>query len=144
MSARPFRYHTDCVSSTAELIGAMRDSPHDRVLTYSEFRGAVEGLNTWAWRHGYDKDLKLKNDWAVSFHESVYDGLRCYYLQWSGIEFIWTTEGAGGEDFGWGYGSIHVEQRPERSHMSGKRPTTGIVVASQFWGHAGDRSGRVG
>jgi hypothetical protein len=34
----------------------------------------------------------IKDDWAVSFHSSTYRGRRCYYIQHSGIEYIWIKE----------------------------------------------------
>jgi len=40
---------------------------------------------------GYDKIkdvLKIDEDYSVSFHRSKFKGKRCYYVRWSGIEFI--------------------------------------------------------
>jgi hypothetical protein len=42
---------------------------------------------------GYDwrlrpRDLTMKRDFHVSYHRSVWQGRRCYYVRWSAIEFI--------------------------------------------------------
>jgi len=33
-------------------------------------------------------DLKLRDDWAVHFHKSTYEGRPCYYMDHSRIEYI--------------------------------------------------------
>ena len=87
-------YLTCCVNSTARKIDAMTEA--GREITYQTFRGHVPDVDRWAVQHGYDRPecrqpggLKLQHDYAVSFYESTYDGESCYYLRWSGIEFIW-------------------------------------------------------
>ena len=103
-----FRYETCCVESTAELIDALTDDEVAVEISHDEFATAVEGLDEWATSKGYELDpedgLTLVADWHVSYHRSVYDGRPCFYLRWSGIEFIWTEAGGGGST-GFGYGS---------------------------------------
>lgn len=107
-SVRPhltYRYETCCVESMAELIDALTDDDVAVELDHDEFAAAVEGLDEWAVSKGYDLDpeegLTLAQDWHVSYYQSVYDGRPCFFLQWSGIEFIWTEAGHG-ESFGYG------------------------------------------
>lgn len=99
-----FRYETCCVLSTDELITELRDSAED--VTEAEFRAACEGVDDWAVAHGYDLDpddgLTLSEDWHVSWERGTYDGRPCFFLTWSGIEFVWTDAGEGSD---WGYGS---------------------------------------
>jgi len=91
-------YETDCVSSDGPSINAMRDHPAERRVTYETMLKHCDGLLDWAHDNNYDlrsdaadsHGLTLKNDWAVSYHKSFFQGRRCYYLVWSGIEFIWT------------------------------------------------------
>ena len=64
-------------------------------VTYRTMRRVCEGLQEWAKAHGYDNDLPLSKDWHVSYHRSTFKGKLCYFLQWSGIEYIWTDAGAG-------------------------------------------------
>jgi len=33
-------------------------------------------------------DLKLRADWAVSYHKGVFEGRPCYYMDHSRIEYI--------------------------------------------------------
>ena len=97
-----YRYEICCVDSTGELIDAMKDDAQD--VTYRTFRAHCEGVDEWAKSKGYDRrsnqGLTLKADWAVSYHKGIYDGRPCYFLCWSGIEYIW-TEAGGGEGFGY-------------------------------------------
>ena len=39
---------------------------------------------------GSQRGLHLKDDWAVHFYRSRYDGAPCYYIEHSLIEHIWT------------------------------------------------------
>lgn len=86
-----YRFETDCVHSTAEWIDEMTERAVD--VTYRTVLRHCEGLLEWAQSVGYvvrGDGLKLKDDWHVGFHKSVYRGKPCYYVQWSGIEHIWT------------------------------------------------------
>jgi hypothetical protein len=63
-------------------------------VTYETMRHHCEGLVDWLlWkgvvtdRYGMVPRLKA-SDW-VSFQKSWYDSIPCYYVDWSGIEFIW-------------------------------------------------------
>jgi hypothetical protein len=77
-----------------ELIDELCEAATD--VSYETLVRHCEGLVDWALSKGYERSktqgLTLKDDWAVSFHRSIYDGMRCYYVQWSGIEFIWVHE----------------------------------------------------
>jgi len=86
----------DCVDD----LNAMIES--EKQVTYRTMLRHCEGLSEWAAQHGYDRDLPLSKDWAVSFHKSTFQDQPCYYLQWSGIEYIWTPAGTGlvGESYG--------------------------------------------
>ncbi|MNQ64359.1 hypothetical protein D3C85_787780 [compost metagenome] len=79
---------TSCVSADGEAISAMTAraiSVSYRTFASKLGRKAIKELSS---RFGYDKDLKLKDDWAVSFHRSKYLGERVYYLQHSRIEYV--------------------------------------------------------
>ena len=90
-----WEYLTCCVHSTAELIDAMTDSA--REITYRTLRRVIGGdiLDEWASNMKYDVGnerggLRLKDDWHVTYHKSTYDSKPCYYIQHSGIEYIFT------------------------------------------------------
>lgn len=87
-----YEYETCCVNSTAELINALTENA--RQITWTTFRRHV------SWEHvrelfpfysyrGED-GLHIKDDWAVSFWKSCYDGRPCYYITHSAIEYIFT------------------------------------------------------
>jgi hypothetical protein len=88
------------VHSDGPSINDMRDHPSCRDVTYETMLRHCD-LLSWATEHNYDsrsnaKDshgLTLRNDWAVSYHRSVFQGQPCYFLVWSAIEFIWTRKG---------------------------------------------------
>ena len=89
---RSFTYETSCVDcGDGEAINAMRHHPDCVGVSYRTMRRRCDGLAEWAKQKGYDRWLPLKNDRHVSYHRSVFRGATCYYLVWSGIEFIWTA-----------------------------------------------------
>ncbi len=90
-----YNYKTNCVNSTAQLIGHMIEAAQE--VSYRTF---IRYVN---WREvsqmlGYSTDsrhgLTLKHDYAVTYHKSTYDGAPCYFVVWSAIEYVWTPGGA--------------------------------------------------
>jgi hypothetical protein len=81
------QYTTCCVHSTAKLINDMTDKA--RQITYRTFKKYAEGLAEMADNMGYGPWLKLKDDWAVRFYKSTYNGRPCVYMAHSAIEYIW-------------------------------------------------------
>jgi len=84
-----FQYITNCVNSTAEKIDYMVDNA--REITYKTFIKHVnwkEISRLLKYDTHYRSGLLLKNDWHVTYHKSTYEGTPCYYVQWSGIEWI--------------------------------------------------------
>ena len=85
-------YTANCVNSTAESIDDMCDDA--REIDYTEFieQVDVEQLKTlfpgYDWAEGDAKDLALKDDWAVSFWQSVFMEQPCVYVDHSRIEYI--------------------------------------------------------
>lgn len=91
------RYLTSCVDSTAEKINALVSQARD--ISYQTARRAIgaEAMDAWAKEMSYDTGserggLRLKNDWHVSYHRSVYDGMPCVYIRHSAIEHIFVEE----------------------------------------------------
>ena len=87
-----YTYETSCVESDGESINEMRHHPDVVSVSYRTMRRHCAGLTQWAKNHGYDRHLPLSHDFHVSYHKGVYRGAPCYYLVWSGIEFIWTAK----------------------------------------------------
>jgi len=93
---KAYSYADCCINSTAEAIGAMRDTETD--ITYSTMLRNCEGLIDWAVNAGYDRrasqGLTLKGDSYVSYYKSTYKGSPCFFLVWSHIEYIWIKRGS--------------------------------------------------
>lgn len=96
-SKKEFKYETNCISAMGEDINEMKSKAKE--ITYKNMLRYV-GKPFLKLQHelGYDdplsrvsksrKPLKMRNDWAVSYWHSIYKGIECYYLRWSGIEYI--------------------------------------------------------
>ena len=99
-----YHYETCCVHSTAKLITEMVDRA--REVTWRTFRKHVpldeikQAFPSYSYRRErYNPDtgeltapMHIKDDYAVSFWKSRYDGQPCYYLVHSSIEYIWTAD----------------------------------------------------
>ena len=87
-----YHYETTCISSTAELINAMTERA--RPVTLRTLRRHCRYLREWEKDTGYATGnqigLHLKDDWAVRFYRSRYNGMPCYYIDHSSIDHIWT------------------------------------------------------
>ncbi|MGA2260810.1 MAG: hypothetical protein ABSH28_05170 [Acidobacteriota bacterium] len=89
---REFQYETCCIESTAELINDMIDSATK--VTLDTILRHCRGIEEWAEGHGYGRWLPLERDLYVGYYRGRFLGVRCYYVDWSGIEFIWTRREA--------------------------------------------------
>ena len=87
-----YQYITNCTESTADLINNMVDRAleitYDTFIKHVNWKDASRLLN---YGTHYKSGLLLKNDYAVSFHRSLYKGVPCYYIRWSAIEWIFCT-----------------------------------------------------
>lgn len=95
-----YKYLTCCVESDYESISRMTDSAEQ--IDFDTFVAECSGVANWAASKGYeglrkeDSDgLTLEEDWHLSYWESEYQEEHCFFLQWSGIEYIWTSSGHG-------------------------------------------------
>lgn len=101
---KDFIYLHSCVEGTAESIWEMTDNA--RQITWKTFRQHVHWTSVrdqfpdYSYRREYLSPIDhkptigfhIKDDWAVGFYKSVYRGVPCYYVQHSGIEYIWIKE----------------------------------------------------
>jgi hypothetical protein len=95
-SIRPKRwvFHTTCVDSDGPSINAMNASAVP--LSYATLRKHLgsalveveERLNYDVGRARPRNSLRMKNDWAVSYWRSTYQGKPCFFFRWSMIEHI--------------------------------------------------------
>ena len=92
---------TSCVGANGQDINDMRDCVDEFDLTLEEFIGLVgrEDIETFALNMAYESvddpdTFCLANDWHVSYHRSVYQGMSVAYLVHSAIEYIFTIKPA--------------------------------------------------
>jgi len=94
MKAKP-RFFTSCVGwRNGRDINDMVYHKLCQDITLDTFRRRVDPTSfsslqsELGYAVGQEKGLHLKDDWAVSYHKSVFRGKPCYYLRWSSIEYI--------------------------------------------------------
>jgi len=39
---------------------------------------------------GYSRNFPMKNEYHVSYYKSKFKGMKCYFLSWSSMEYIFT------------------------------------------------------
>lgn len=85
-----FAYTTNCVSANGADITAMKDS--SREITRKTFLKYIDKshLDTLENDLGYDKHLRMSQDWHVSYYKGTYRGKPCVYFVWSAIEYVFT------------------------------------------------------
>lgn len=86
---------TDCVSAQGDDITLMQERAIP--ISYRTFASRLgpAAIKQIRQRFGYSKNgtgLTLTKDWAVSFYRSTYRGVRCYYMQHSRIEYVYTDK----------------------------------------------------
>lgn len=83
-----------CVGADYWEIHKMQDAAVE--IDYDTVVEAVglEELKRFFPDYGWDGggDLRLQDDWHVSYRRSVYRGYSCVYVEHSGIEYIWIEE----------------------------------------------------
>jgi hypothetical protein len=87
----PYVFLTSCVASTAELIDELNEKAEDATLEEVAFNCELAHFKKilgYSTRVG-DGLLTLEDDWHVTYRRSFYRGVPCYYIQHSGIEYIW-------------------------------------------------------
>ena len=90
-----YQYAISCVDSTARWIWDMIEVSHEVTYGTMAKRVGTKQLKDlfpyydWGPQRG---GLRLKNDWHVGYYRSVYRSKPCYYVQHSGIEYIFTQE----------------------------------------------------
>lgn len=90
------RFVTSCIDAVGEDINEMKDILLKKDLSTANF------INKIAPRLGIDKSLlemlgfeskkEFANDWALRCASSFYQGIPCYYVQWSAIEYVFVDE----------------------------------------------------
>ena len=95
ISKHDYRFITNCIGSTSEKIHSMINHPLNKDVSYEELVLNVGQDQLRELFPDYDWDdeggLEMKDDYSVSFCESAYERMYCYYVQWSAIEFIFVS-----------------------------------------------------
>ena len=90
VAAPRFTFTTSCVSANGDDINEMKRSARD--ITRRTFLKHVdpESQKNLEAELGYDKNLRMANDWHVSYYKGTYRGKPCVYFVWSAIEYVFT------------------------------------------------------
>lgn len=85
---KPFKYSFNCVGIAQEEVRYLNQMIDDaREITWSTFSKVCDYVDIESEVIG-KCGIKLKDDWAVSFYSSMYQGKKCYYFRHSSIEYI--------------------------------------------------------
>lgn len=94
-----FEFKTRCVECD-DVPGLRRTTDTAREVSYQTLKRAVGAgvlracFPFYTWGHGRAPGLRLGRDRSVTFHASRYQGVRCYVVVWSAIEYIFTERKA--------------------------------------------------
>ncbi len=94
-----FRYFNNCVAWEQHEVDSLIECvENNRNITAQTFRKNVN-LNdlkqlekSLGYADHYSQGLLLSQDYAVSYHKSKYKGETVYYISYSMIEYVFTTE----------------------------------------------------
>jgi hypothetical protein len=87
-----FSYETCCINADGNDIGSMVDKSKDiSYRTFFKYVSREEVLGIFPFYENDSRNgLTLKNDFAISYYKSHYQGRSCYFLTHSAIEYIFT------------------------------------------------------
>ena len=94
--SKPYTFYTNCIHADGDSIYEMRTQAVE--VSYRTMLARCEGVVDLSVSLGYERrrnqgsGITLKNDWHVGYYKSAYQGKPCYYLTYSGIEYIWTQD----------------------------------------------------
>jgi hypothetical protein len=90
-----FHFYKNCVAHNDSDVRFLEEMIENaQGVTYQELVRAVgveevkRVFPQYDWGRDKSHGLKLKDDWAVSYHKSMYGGYPCYYIQHSRIEYV--------------------------------------------------------
>lgn len=84
-----------CVDLSGIQISDMVDN--NKEINYEDFikivpeKELAQFFPFYSWEED-DGGLRLKDDWAVGYYTSKYNGRDCIYISHSSIEYVWITE----------------------------------------------------
>ncbi len=96
LSKKQYTFYTNCIHADGDAIHEMKAKAVD--VSYRTMLARCHGVVdlsislSYVRRRDQDHGLTMKNDWHVGYYKSAYQGKPCYYLVYSGIEYIWTKD----------------------------------------------------
>jgi len=89
-----YKYAFDCrmapdVDALQEMVDNAKQITYKTFIKHVSVHQLAEMFPMYERRK--NQGLTLANDWSVSFYVSKYKGNRCYFLDWSRIEFVFMT-----------------------------------------------------
>lgn len=85
------RVNQDFVDSIEQMREDEKEVGWRTLIRRIDFRDIARLFPFYDWK-GYGNGLHIKDDYAVSFHRSKYNGQRCYYIQHSAFEYIFMAQ----------------------------------------------------
>lgn len=89
--------HITCVSADGDDINEMKEIAGigrdvRNIISFNDLKNTI-GYDFWT-DFGYKTQKEFKDDWAISYHESHYQGEFCVYIVHSGIEHVYINSHA--------------------------------------------------
>lgn len=111
-----YHYIGRCVGLNGDSIGAMVDEAQP--VSFREISKNCSGVPEWLKQMGYGRGtgLAITKDWHVGFGKSRYQGVPCYYIDHSSIEYVWTLKGERGAP-----AEDQDEDEPDPTRLASKR-----------------------
>lgn len=67
------------------MVDRARDISYETFMRQCDCADLVENMG---YATGREVGLHLKDDWHVSYHKSTFQGMPCYYMRHSAIEYV--------------------------------------------------------
>lgn len=87
---------TSCIHAVGEDINEMKDIPLQRDLSCRHFIEKIApkiGIDREVLDMlGFETKKSFSEDWALRCASSYYQGIPCYYIQWSAIEYVYVDK----------------------------------------------------
>ena len=75
--------------SITDMVDDSKEINYDEFIYHVDEKELEEMFEYYDWDDG--NDLKLKDDWAVRYFKSKYEGHNCWYIDHSSIEYVWIS-----------------------------------------------------
>lgn len=93
-ATKQMRYLGCCIDLDGDEINKMKAA--SRSVQFRTMLAECDGIMEFARSKGYARTelegLTIKNDKTVGFFSSMYMNVKCKYVVWSGVEYVWVMK----------------------------------------------------